>query len=132
LACFLPGFSTLPPLDGDEPAYVVAAHGMVASGDFATIRVQTDRDRAVRPRGEPWLAAIAALLSGQGSEPPVWVYRVPSLIAALAVAMLTWWTALALGGPRAALLAGLLVAGSGVLGLQARLAAPDAMLVAAT
>ena len=39
---------------------------------------------------------------------------------------------LAFGRPRAALLAGMLVAGSGVLGLQARLAAPDAMLVAAT
>ncbi|CAN5173104.1 glycosyltransferase family 39 protein [soil metagenome] len=132
LACFLPGFSTLPPFDGDEPAYVVGARGMAASGDFATIRVQTDRDGAWRPLGEHWLAAVSALLAGQGSEPPVWVYRIPSLIAAVAVAMLTWWTALALGGPRAALLAGLFVAGSGVLGLQARLAAPDAALVAAT
>jgi 4-amino-4-deoxy-L-arabinose transferase-like glycosyltransferase len=94
LACFLPGFVTLPPLDGDEPATGGAARGMVATGDGATSRVQTDRDRAWRPRGEPWLATVSALLGGR--EPPVWVYRIPRDSGSLA--MLTWWTALALGG----------------------------------
>lgn len=131
LACFLPGYATIPPIDGDGPAYAVAAREMVATGDFATVRVQTDM-QPWRPNGMEWLEAATLILTGQTDNPPIWIYRIPSLIGAIATVLLTWWTMLAFGRPRAALLAGILVAGSGVLGLQARLAAPDAMLVAAT
>ncbi len=130
LICFLPGFLTMPPIDGDGPAQAVAAREMVATGDFATVRVQTDM-QPWQPHGMQWLEAATVALTGQ-TNPPVWVYRIPSLIAAVATVVLTWWTMLAFGRRRAAFLAGMLVAGSGVLGLQARLAAPDAMLVAAT
>ena len=131
LACFLPGFSTMPPIDGDEASYAVAAREMAATGDFATARVQTDM-QPWRPRGTQWLEAATLVLTGQAGNPPVWVFRLPSLLAGVATVVLTWWTMLPFGRRRAALLAGVLVAGSGVLGLQARLAAPDAMLVAAT
>ena len=130
LACFLPGFLNIPPIDGDGPSSAVAAREMVATGDFATVRVQTDM-QPWQPHGMQWLEAATLLASGQ-TNPPLWVYRIPSLIAAIATVILTWWTMLSFGRPRAALLAGMLVAGSGVLGLQARLAAPDAMLVAST
>ncbi len=128
--CFLPGFMSTPPLDGDEPYYAVAAREMVATGDLATLDVQTDL-QPWRPRGAQWLEAAAVVLAG-GGTPPIWVFRIPSLLAGVATVLLTWWTAAALGSARMALLSGLLVAGSGVLGLQARLAAPDALLVAAT
>ncbi len=132
LACFLPGFVTMPPIDGDGPSYAVAAREMVATGDFATVRVQTDM-QPWRPRGMQWLEAATLLLTGQTSgNPPLWVFRMPSLIGAIATVILTWWTMLPFGRRRAALIAGILVAGSGVLGLQARLSAPDAVLVAAT
>ena len=132
LVCFLPGFVTMPPIDGDGPAYAVAAREMVASGDFATVRVQTDM-QPWRPHGMQWLEAATLMLAGQtAGNPPLWVFRIPSLIGAIATVVLTWWTMLPFGRRRAALLAGILVSGSGVLGLQARLAAPDAMLVAAT
>ena len=130
LACFLPGFLNMPPIDGDGPSYAVAAREMVATGDFATVRVQTDM-QPWQPHGMQWLEAATLLASGQ-TNPSPWVYRIPSLTAAIATVILTWWTMLAFGRPRAALLAGILTAGSGVLGLQARLAAPDAMLVAST
>ncbi|MCR4282529.1 MAG: glycosyltransferase family 39 protein, partial [Bauldia sp.] len=129
LACFLPGFTTLPPIDGDEPAYVVAAREMVATGDYAAVRLQTD-DAEWSPRGAYWIQAFTATLAG--GEPPIWFYRLPSLAAAIAAALLTWWTALAFGRPVAALLAGLFVSASGVVGLEARLATPDAILLAAT
>ena len=128
LACFLPGFFSLPPLDGDEPAYAVAAREMAATSDYTTIRLQTD-DAAWRPRGMYWIGAFAAALAG--GDPPIWVYRLPSLAAAVAASLLTWWTMMAFGRPRAALLAGLFTSGAGVLCLQARLAAPDAILLAA-
>lgn len=128
LACFLPGFINLPPLDGDEPAYAVAAREMVVTGDYASVRLQTD-DAELRPRGAYWLQAWVAALAG--GEPPIWVYRLPSLVAAIAACLATWWTALAFARPRAALLAGAFLAGAGVLGLQARLATPDAVLLAA-
>ncbi len=131
LVCFLPGFASMPPIDGDGPAYAVAAREMVATGDFATVRVQTDM-QPWQPHGMQWLEAVTLLASGQTGNPPLWVYRIPSLLGALATVLLTWWTMLAFGRPRAALIAGIFVAGSGVLGLQARLAAPDAMLVAMT
>jgi 4-amino-4-deoxy-L-arabinose transferase-like glycosyltransferase len=131
LACFLPGFAAMPPIDGDGPSYAVAARDIVMTGDFPAVRVQTDM-QPWRPRGMQWLEAIAVMLAGRGPNPPLWVFRVPSLIGAVATVILTWWTMLAFGRPRAALLAGILVAGSGILGLQARLSAPDAMLVAAT
>ena len=132
LACFLPGFAGMPPIDGDGPAQAVAAREMVATGDFATVRVQTDM-QPWQPHGMQWLEAATLVLTGQThGHPPLWVFRIPSLIGAVATVILTWWTMLPFGRPRAALVAGILVAGSGVLGLQARLAAPDAMLVAAT
>jgi 4-amino-4-deoxy-L-arabinose transferase-like glycosyltransferase len=128
LACFLPGFVSLPPIEGDEPAYAVAAREMVASADYASVRLQTE-DAELAPRGLYWIGALTVALAG--GDPPIWVYRIPSLIGAVAAALLTWWTMIAFGRPRAALLAGLLVCGAGVLCLQARLAGPDTILVAA-
>lgn len=129
LACFLPGFASMAPLDGDEPGFAVAAREMVATGDYATVRVQTG-DAEWRPRGAYWIQAF--LVGFAGSDPPIWIYRLPSLVAATVAAMLTWWTAMAFGAPLTALLAGLLVAASGIVGLEARLATPDALLLATT
>jgi 4-amino-4-deoxy-L-arabinose transferase-like glycosyltransferase len=126
--CFLPGFLVLPIIDGEEPGYVVAAQEMNATGDFASVRLQT-ANGAWRARGEYWIAAFASSFGGRAA--PLWVYRLPTLLAAVAAAAATWWLALALVPPRAALLAGLFVAGSGLVGLEARLATPDALLLLA-
>jgi 4-amino-4-deoxy-L-arabinose transferase-like glycosyltransferase len=118
----------MPMIDGDEPGYVVAAREMNATGDYATVRLQTANGEW-RPRGEYWIAAFAASLAGPSA--PLWVYRLPSFVAAVVAVLATWWLAIALATPRAALLAGLFVAGSGLVGLGARLATPDALLLAA-
>ena len=129
LACFLPGFTAMAPLDGDEPGYAVAAREMVATGDYATVRLQTE-DAEWRPRGAYWIQAFVARLAGV--NPPIWVFRLPSLIAGVAAALLAWWLAMAFASPGAALLTGLFVAASGIVGLEARLATPDTILLAAT
>jgi 4-amino-4-deoxy-L-arabinose transferase-like glycosyltransferase len=129
LACMLPGFAAMAPLDGEEPGYAVAAREMFATGDFATVRLQTE-ETEWRPRGAYWIQAL--VLRFAGPNPPIWVARLPSLAAGVGAALLTWWMAMAFGAPVTALIAGLFVAASGIVGLEARLATPDAILLAAT
>ena len=54
----------MPPIDGDGPSYAVAAREMVATGDFATVRVQTDM-QPWQPHGMQWLEAATLLATGQ-------------------------------------------------------------------
>ena len=129
LVAFVPGVFALAPMDGDEPGYAVAARAMLETGDFSSVRLQTE-NAEWRPRGPYWVQAF--FLSLAGPNPPIWVDRLPSLIAAVLAVVLTWWLALALASPRAALLAALFVAGASLVGFEARLATADAILLAAT
>jgi 4-amino-4-deoxy-L-arabinose transferase-like glycosyltransferase len=130
LVCFLPGFNTLPPLDSDEPRFAEATREMMVSGNYATVRLQS-APATITPIGIYWLQAAAAGLSGKGAAAPIWVYRLPSLLGGIAASLLTWWAALAFGRPRAALMAGFLVAASAVLVMEVRFARTDAALLAA-
>lgn len=127
-ACMVPGLTAIAPLDGDEPGYVVAAREMVTTGDYATVRLQTE-NAEWRPRGAYWIQALLFQVAG-GSQ-PIWVARLPSLIGGVAAAIFAWWLAMAFGAPRTALLTGLFTAASGIVGLEARLAVPDAIGLAA-
>ena len=128
LLSFLPGLTGLPPLDREEAYVAEAARQMVASGDLMDVQI-VGEPKPLASIGAVWLAAGAGWLAG--GDPPVWAYRVPSLVAGVAAALLTWWLALALVGPRAALLAGLFVAANIILAAEARIARPDAVLLAA-
>src|SRR5207302_1971854 len=55
---------------------------------------------------------------------------IPSLLGAIGAVLLTYWTALAFVTRRAAFLAALMMAGSILLSIEARLATTDAMLLA--
>ena len=131
LACFLPGFFTIPPVDRDEARFAQATKQMVETGDFVDIRFQ-DEPRHKKPIGIYWLQATAVALSGEGAQAPIWVYRLPSLLAAVAGVLLTYWVALPLVGQGTAALAALFMATSVLLGVEARLAKTDAALLAAT
>lgn len=125
---FLPGFTTLPPIDRDEPRFAQATHQMVESGNYLDIRFQ-DEARYKKPIGIYWLQSAAVFLTGAGPDAPIYIYRLPSLIGGIAAALLTWWVTIAFGRPRAALLAGMLVATTILLGVEARLAKTDMMLL---
>jgi 4-amino-4-deoxy-L-arabinose transferase-like glycosyltransferase len=105
---------------------------MVESGDFVDIRFQDDV-RYKKPVGIYWLqSAVVETAAALGLPRPdvrIWLYRVPSLIGAVGAVMLTYWTALAFVTRRGAVLAGLLMASSVLLGVEARLAKTDAMLL---
>src|SRR5256886_1764639 len=105
---------------------------MVESGDFVDIRFQDDV-RYKKPVGIYWMQAAAVeAASALGLPRPqarIWVYRIPSLIGATAAVLLTYWTALAFVTRRGAILAALIMCSSVLLGVEARLAKTDAMLL---
>ena len=126
---FVPGFSTVPPLDRDEPRYTQATKQMVETGDYVRIRFQ-DAPRHKKPIGIHWLQAASVWVSGEGNQAPLWVYRIPSLIGAIAAVLLTIWMARAFLSPTHAVLAGALLGATVIVGVEARLAKTDAMLLA--
>jgi 4-amino-4-deoxy-L-arabinose transferase-like glycosyltransferase len=129
LLSFLPGLTTLPPVDRDEPRFAQATHQMVETGNYLDIRLQ-EETRYKKPIGIYWLQSIAVWATGTAPDAPIGVYRLPSLLGAVLAACLTWWLAIAFGRPRVALLAGLLMASTLLLGFEARLAKTDAVLLA--
>jgi len=133
LAAFLPGFSTLQPLDRDEPRFAQASKQMLETGDFVDIRFQ-DEARHKKPVGIYWLQS-AAVKVGEALGVPqartqIWLYRIPSLFGATATVLLTYWALLAFLARRYALLGASLMAAAVLLGVEARIAKTDAVLAA--
>jgi 4-amino-4-deoxy-L-arabinose transferase-like glycosyltransferase len=128
LLLLLPGFFALPPLDRDESRFAQATKQMVETGEYIDIRFQ-DEPRHKKPIGIYWLQAASVQASGLGAAAPIWVYRLPSLLAAIGAALLTWAMAARWFGREAGFLAGALFASVLVLGVEARHAKTDAALL---
>jgi len=135
LLAFLPGFFQIPPTDRDEARFAQATKQMLETGEYVDIRFQ-DEVRYKKPVGIYWLQAgvvkAANALGMPNAQHTIWVYRIPSLIGAIGAVLLTYWAALSFVSRRAALLAGLMMATSILLGVEARLAKTDAMLLLTT
>lgn len=127
LAFFLPGMTTVPPMDRDEARFAQASKQMVQTGDIIDIRVQ-DKARHKKPAGIYWLQSISVAVTG--AENAIWAYRIPSLAGAVLSVLITAWIGSYLFSPAAGLVAGTLMAASVLLGVEARLAKTDAMLLA--
>ncbi|MFV3128655.1 ArnT family glycosyltransferase [Niveispirillum sp. KHB5.9] len=131
LAAFLPGFSAIPPFDRDESRYVQASRQMLETGDFVDIRFQEEA-RHKKPVGIYWMqAATVHVLTGGQDTGPIWMYRLPSLVGAVAAVLLTAWAGQALFGGTMGLFAGLMMATCVILGVEARMAKTDAVQLAA-
>ena len=132
LLLFLPGFFNIPPIDRDEARFAQATKQMVETCDFVDIRFQGDV-RYKKPVGIYWLqSAVVETASALGlprAQLRIWLYRIPSLIGAIGAVLLTYWTALAFVTRRGAVLAALIMCSSVLLGVEARLAKTDAMLL---
>lgn len=132
LLAFLPGFFQIPPVDRDEARFAQATKQMLETGEYIDIRFQ-DEVRYKKPVGIYWLQAAvvktAEALGVPNARRTVWLYRIPSLLGAVGAVLLTYWTALAFVSRRAAVLAGLMMATSILLGVEARLAKTDAVLL---
>jgi 4-amino-4-deoxy-L-arabinose transferase-like glycosyltransferase len=131
LLCCLPGFFVIPPTDRDEGRFAQASKQMIETGDLINIRYQGEA-RNKKPVGIHWMQAGIATLSGYGADAPIWVYRLPSLLGALAAVLLTYWALLPLIGRQESLIAAMLLAATFMLGIEARIAKTDAVLLATT
>ncbi|MGH6663663.1 MAG: ArnT family glycosyltransferase [Pseudolabrys sp.] len=132
LIAFLPGFFQIPPVDRDEARFAQATKQMLESGQYVDIHFQ-DEVRYKKPVGIYWLQAVA-VKAGEaagisGARTTIWLYRLPSLFGAIGAVLLTYWAALAFVARRTALLAALMMASSVLLGVEARLAKTDAVLL---
>src|SRR5919112_6326054 len=81
LVCFLPGFTTLQPMDRDEPRYAQASKQMLETRDFVDIRFQ-DEARHKKPVGIYWMQAAsvraAEALGLPDARTRIAFYRIPS------------------------------------------------------
>lgn len=128
---FAPGQVSLQPMDRDEPRFAQASKQMLETGDFVDIRFQGEA-RHKKPVGIYWLQAttvsIGEAFGVDRARTTIALYRIPSLLGAIAMVLLTYWAALAFLSREGALIAGLIMAGSVLLGVEARLAKTDAVL----
>lgn len=133
LCLFLPGFFSLQPMDRDEPRFAQATKQMLETGDFVAIRFQQEA-RNKKPVGIYWLQAASVTLGEklgvEDARRKIWLYRLPSLIAAIGAVLLTYWTALAFVSRSGAFLAALLLASTVLIGVEARLGKTDATVLA--
>jgi 4-amino-4-deoxy-L-arabinose transferase-like glycosyltransferase len=89
LACALPGFFALQPLDRDESRFVQATTQMFESKDFIRISFQ-DEPRNKKPIGIHWLQAVSVGAFGGPDARNIQAFRIPSLLGALLCAFATF------------------------------------------
>lgn len=132
LGCFLPGFSSLQPMDRDEPRFAQASKQMLETGDLVDIRFQ-DEARHKKPVGIYWIQASvvagAQALGVPEAKTTIALYRLPSLLGAIGGVLLSYWAALAFLSRRGAFLAAALMAASIILMVESKFAKTDAVLL---
>ncbi len=133
LALFIPGFTSLPPMDRDEPRFAQATKQMLETGDFVDIRFQTEA-RHKKPVGIYWMqsavVSTAEALGVPDARRSIWIYRLPSLLGAILAVLMTYAAAVVLTTRRAAFIAASLFAATILIGVEARLAKTDAVQAA--
>lgn len=138
LLLYLPGFFSMPTVDRDEARFVQASRQMFEAESWhgwIVPKVQ-ERPRLQKPPLIYWTQALtAAGATGRwlGREytgaDAVWMYRLPSLLAAIGAVVMTTRLARRLFAPGAAILAGSLLACSPVMFWEARQGRADMVML---
>jgi len=129
LFSFLPGFTSLPPVDRDEPRYAQASKQMIESDNYRDIYFQQE-PRYKKPVGIYWLQSTSARLFGTPPYDDIWPYRLPSLLGGLLALCLTAWGVARLSNARTGLLAAAMLASTMQLHFESRIGKTDAALLA--
>lgn len=135
LALYVPGWFTLPTVDRDEARFAQASRQMAYADDlpgWVVPRIQ-DRVRLNKPPAIYWLqAGSASALSALGVEDRIWIYRLPSVLAAVLAVLACWRAGLVLLDPRAAWLGAVFLAVCPLVVWESRQARADMALLAAS
>lgn len=128
---FLPGLSSLPPLDRDESRFVQATTQMLETQNFLLPFYQ-ETARSKKPVGIYWLQAASTQTLSDAPWRQIWTYRLPSALAAWLAVLLTFAIGRELFDRKTAFLAGGLLALTLLVAVEARIAKTDATLLATT
>ncbi len=127
VAALLPGLFSIPPMDRDESRYAQASRQMMETSDLLNIKFQ-DYDRHKQPAGSYWLQVIAATPFG-GEDAPIGAHRLPGFVMAVLAVAITAWLGARFFTPPVGLAAGIVLATTLVLSVEARTAKTDAILL---
>ncbi len=146
-AVYLPGQTSLPPVDRDECRFAQASRQMFESVALSesqrdprmhsgglVVPMLVDVPRLNKPPLVYWLqSASAALFTwGKPLNDAIWMYRVPSALCAIVAVFATWRLGLKMFDARAALLAAMLLAAAPMVVWDAHQARADQLLLACT
>lgn len=124
-----PGLFAIPAMDRDESRYAQASRQMMETGDYLNINFQ-DYDRHKQPAGTYWLQSLFAQPFG-GADAPIGAHRLPGFVFALIAVAITAWLGARIFSPPVGLAAGIVLATTLVLSVEARTAKTDAILLGA-
>ena len=127
LFLYLPGQTNLPVFDRDEARFAQASRQMVETGDYVNINFQT-QPRHKKPVGIYWLQTLSVNMTGTADQ--IWAYRLPSWLGAIVAVLGTMAIGTLLLTPEAGFLAGILLASTLLMGVEARMAKTDAVQLA--
>ena len=136
-ACaYLVGIAAVPTTDRDEPRFAQASRQMAESerlADWVIPRVG-EEIRLKKPPLIYWVQAptVLALTGGDPLRDAIWMYRLPSAIAAFGAGLLTLWLGRSMFGGRVGLLAASMLVVSPVLATDAHMARADEVLLFTT
>ena len=127
IVLYIPGLTTLPPVDRDEARFAQATRQMLESGDFVRIRFQ-EKPRHKKPIGIHWLQAVTVAVTGSPNH--IWPYRIPSVLGALVAVILTFVFGKNLFDRQTGLFGAIFTASALLLVVEAHQATTDAALLA--
>lgn len=130
---YVPGLWTTPVIDRDEARFAQASRQMLESGDYVVPRVQ-ERARLNKPPLVYWLqsGSVWVQTGGRVERDAIWMYRVPSVVSAMAAVLLTWRLGRSMFDARVGWLAGAMLAVCPLVVFDAHQARADQLLLATT
>lgn len=150
LAVYLPGLRSIPAVDRDEARFAQASRQMFEAaalaadaperaragfydGGWAVPKVQ-DRERLNKPPLIYWMQVASAWVftGGEPGRDAIWMYRVPSVVGAIATVLITWRLGCRMFDPRTGWLAGAMLAVAPMVVWDAHQARSDSVMMAWT
>jgi len=144
LTVYLPGLTSIAPIDRDESRFAQASRQMfesvalppdqrdpaMHSGGLAVPMVQ-DRPRLNKPPLVYWLQAASAAIftGGDPLKDHIWMYRVPGVLCAIASTLLTWRLGRRMFDRRAAFLGAVILGVCPLVVVDAHMARADQLLL---